>query len=169
MTKRLFLIAALVLMTCSFAQAQKIGFINTDSVLVSNPDYVAAQASIKELSNKFQKELENDLQTIDNLYTKYQEQRQYLSSSSCASREQQIISLENELKDKQEKYFGNDGELTKRSAALLNPIKEKVNAAVESYSKENGYSAIVDVVAVSGLLYYDKSSDITKIIIEKIK
>lgn len=167
--KRILTIAFLLLMTCSFAQAQKIGFINTDSVLTSIPDYASAQDSLKKLSAKMQAELEKDLQTIENLYNKYQEQRQYLSTSSCVSREQQIISLENALKEKQESYFGDEGQMTKKSEALLNPIKEKVNAAIEKYSKENGYSAIFDVVAASGLIFYDKSNDITKIIIDKLK
>jgi len=167
--KRFFTIAFLLLMTCSFARAQKVGFINTDSVLTSIPDYKMAQDTLKAQSAKFQAELENDLKTIDNLYNKYQEQRQYLSTASCVSREQQIIALENALKEKQESYFGEKGEMNKRSAALLDPIKKKVNEAIEVYSKEKGYSAIVDLVAVTGIIYYDKANDITGIIIEKLK
>lgn len=169
MMKRFLTIAALLLVSFASAQAQKIGFINSDTILTSIHDYAAAQDSLKKQSAVFQAELEKDLQTIDDLYNKYQNQRQYLSSASCITREQQIISLENELKEKQEKYFGTDGEMAKRSAAALTPIKEKINAVIENYSKENGYSAIIDLAVASGLIYYDKANDITKKIIEKLK
>lgn len=167
--KRISVIAAFLIVTVFSAQARKIGFINTDSVLVSIPDYTKAQESLKAQASLFQQDLEKDLQYIDNLYTKYQEQKQYLNAASCNAREQQIISLETALKEKQEKYFGAEGEMTKRSEALLAPIKQRVNGVVSEYSKANGYSAILDLAITPGLIYYDESEDITRIIIDKLK
>jgi len=167
--KRILVIAAFLVVTAISVRAQKIGFINTDSVLTSIPDYVKAQAAIKAQANLYQEELEKDLKNIDELYNKYQSQKQYLSPTSCSSREQQIISLESDLKAKQEKYFGAKGEMTKKTETILAPIKKLVNEAISQYSKENGYSAILDIAATNGLIYHDESDDITGKIIDKLK
>jgi len=167
--KKLFLIAAFLIVTVLSVQAQKIGFINTDSVLTVIPDYSKAQDTLKALAKTYRAELESDLQKIDELYTKYQQQKQYLSPASCATREQQIITLENAVKEKQTKYFGDNGQMSKRSEQLLTPIRTKVSSIIKQFSQENGYSAIIDLAAVSGLVYYNETEDITKKIIDKLK
>ena len=167
--KKLLLTIAIAALTSFGASAQKAGFINTDSVLVSMPEYVQAQSQIKTRSAAFQTELENDLKKIETLYNKYQQQKQYLTSSSCAAKEQEIISLESDLKKKQDSYFGTEGEMTSYSEKLLAPVRAKVDAAVAAYAAANGYGYIVDLAIATGVVYYNPSDDITNAIIEKLK
>ena len=151
------------------AGAQKVAFIKTDSILAACPDYIAAQKTISEKADTYRAELESALKLIDEMYNSYQSRKQYLSSSSRSTIEQQIISLENELKSKQEKYFGEGGEMEQASAALLTPIKDRINAVIKSYAVARGYSMVVDISVSSNIVYYDEKSDITRKIIVMLK
>lgn len=167
--KKLLTIAAILLMTASVAQAQKTAFIRTDSILKVLPDYQRAQADLKAKADSYKADLEKDLKVIDDLYNSYQSQKQYLTSSARAAKEEQIISLEQALKDKQDKYFGAAGEIAKASEAVLGPIRERVNSIVRIYAQNNGYSMVVDLSAADHVIYHDANADITGIIIEKLK
>lgn len=149
--------------------AQKVAFIKTDSILSVVNEYKTAQVAISTKADALRAELEADLKTIDELFNLYQSQKQYLTASAKASREEQIIKLENALKEKQDKYFGENGEMSRTSASLLTPIKDRVNAVIKEYALENGYSMVVDVTAAGNIVYYDEGSDITGKIIEKLK
>ena len=165
--KRILTIAAF-LMFFFQANAQNTAFIKTDSILAAYPDYAAAQKAISAKADAYRAVLEADLKVIDELYNTYQSQKQYLNSSAKASREQQIITLENALKDKQNKYFGDNGIMEKTSAATLTPIKDKVNAAIKSFAVAHGYSMVVDISISSNIVYYDEKYDITDKIIEML-
>lgn len=167
--KRLILTFVLVSAAALSSGAQGVAFIKTDSILSVIPDYGTAQNLIKLQADKYRAELESDLQVVENLFNNYQSQKQYLSASSRSSREEQIIQLEDEMKAKQEKYFGEGGEMEKLTSSLLSPIREKVNAAIRSYAIEKGYSMVIDMTASAAIVYYDEKSDITDAIIEKLK
>ena len=85
--KKLFLILAIALMSVPAlrAQNQKIGFINTETVLNELPEYQNAQKTLEQLTEKYKAEVEADLKVIDQLYTNYQNQKSYLSSSQRSS------------------------------------------------------------------------------------
>lgn len=168
--KKLFLILAVALMGVPAlqAQGQKFGFINTETVLNELPEYQKAQKTLEELSEKYKAEVEADLKKIDELYTNYQKQKSYMSSSQRSSAENNIITKEQSLKKKEEGYFGAEGTLAKKSESLLTPIREKVEAAVRSYCELYGFTAIIDLAGSGNIVYYDPALDITKEIIKKL-
>lgn len=164
----MFLTLILVFAAVLSSGAQGVAFIKTDSILSVIPEYREAQDAIKAQADKYKSELESDLKIIDDLYNSYQQQKQYLTASSRTSRENQIIQLENSLKEKQEKYFGADGEMEKLTTAKLSPVRDRVNAAIKSYAREKGFTMVVDMTASTTIVYYDEKSDITGAIIEKL-
>ncbi|MBQ7640278.1 MAG: OmpH family outer membrane protein [Bacteroidales bacterium] len=168
--KKLFLILTLALMSASMlqAQSQKIGFINTETVLKELPEYQNAQKSLEQLTEKYKAEIEADLKVIDQLYSTYQNQKAYLSSSQRSSAENKIITKEQEMKKKEDGYFGSEGVLSKKSEELLTPIREKVEAAIRHYSELHGFTAIIDLAGSGNIVYYDSALDITKEIIKQL-
>lgn len=164
----MILTLALVLGAALSSGAQGVAFIKADSILSVIPEYKDAQNLIKDQADKYRQELEADLNAIDDLYATYQSQKQYLSASARTSRENQIIRLENTLKEKQDKYFGADGEMEKLSTTMLGPVRDRVNAAIKSYAREKGFTMVVDLTASTTIVYYDEKSDITGAVIEKL-
>ena len=168
--KKLFMILAVALISVSMlqAQSQKIGFINTETVLKELPEYQNAQKSLEQLTEKYKAEIEADLKVIDQLYTTYQNQKAYLSSSQRSTAENKIITKEQEMKKKEDSYFGSEGALAKKSEELLTPIREKVEKAVRYYCEENGFTAIIDLAGSGNIVYYDAKLDITQAIIKQL-
>ena len=168
--KKLFMILAVALLSVSMlqAQSQKIGFINTETVLKELPEYQNAQKSLEQLTEKYKAEIEADLKVIDQLYTTYQNQKAYLSSSQRSTAENKIITKEQEMKKKEDGYFGSEGTLAKKSEELLTPIREKVDKAVRNYCEENGFTAIIDLAGSGNIVYYDAKLDITQAIIKQL-
>ena len=66
----------------------------------------------------------------------------------------------------QRERFGPEGALFKRRQELVQPIQERVYAAIESYANERGYDFIFDRSSDSGMIFsnpqYNKTEDILR-------
>lgn len=151
------------------AKAQKVGFINTDSVMVALPEYQAAVSQLDAKANQYKQELEASLKVVEQMYNSYQSQKSYLSSSQRASIENEIINKEQQVKRSQDAYFGAQGEMAKASEQLLAPIRQKVSDAVAAFSLQHGYSLVIDLAVNAGIIYKNEADDLTKAIINILK
>ena len=167
--KKLFFTLVIAFAAILPAKAQKIGFIDTDSVLNALPDYQAAVKKLDSQAEQYRSQLDADLQVIDQIYNAYQNQKARLSTSQRTNIENDIISREQQLKQKQESYFGADGVMAKNSEKLLSPIRTRVEKAVSQYAAANGYSLILDLAVVGGVVYKKDSDEITGAIIKMLK
>lgn len=163
MKRAIIAIVVLICATTSALNAQnsayrlangKVGYINTDSILVKIPAYASATKELDNLSNQYKQKIESDVQKIETLYQSYQSQKQRLTETERAYKEQDIITREKEVKELQKLYFGPDGYLQKKSEELLSPIKEKVQAAIDKIAKDGDFMIIFDLAAMQGVAYY---------------
>ena len=72
------------------------------------------------------------------------------------------------MKKKEDKYFGSEGVLAKKSEELLTPIRERVDSAVRRYCEVNGFTAVIDLAGSGNVVYYDPTLDITNAIIKSL-
>lgn len=149
---------------------QNIAFVNTETILKSIPEYNAAQEQLNNLSDKYKAALEQEIEKIDVLYQNYQKNKASMPVSQRTAAEEEIISKEKVVKEKQNIYFGEDGIMYKKSEELLSPIKKKVDAVIESIiSVQGGVDLVIDLAANQGLVYYNKSRDLTEKVMETYK
>ena len=148
------------------SKSGKVGYINTDSILVKIPAYVNATKELDNLSNQYKQKIESDVQKIETLYQNYQSQKQRLTETERAYREQDIIKREKEVKELQKLYFGPDGYLQKKSEELLSPVKEKVQAAIDKIAKDGDFMIIFDLAAMQGVAYYAQGDNLNQYIIK---
>ncbi len=146
---------------CSFASAQKFGFVDTDYVLSQMPEYRSAQKQIDELSNKWQKEADDKKASLDQMYKDYNAEKLLLTPQQCKEREDEIVKTEDELYAFQQEKFGPEGELFKKRQEFVKPVQDKVYSAIQKVAKENGLDFIFDKSGDLIMLYsnpkYDKS------------
>lgn len=163
------LIAIAVLLAATFsAGAQKVGLINTDQILERIPAYVAAQEQLNALSDKYKATIDTEMGRIETLYQDYQEKRAAMSAAQRQAAENEIISKERVLQEKQKIYFGEDGIMAKKAEELLAPIRDRVNRAVEAVAKQGGYDLVLDLAAMQGVVYKRESIDLTNIVAELV-
>ena len=164
------LIAFVAFLACSgLLRAQKIGYINTETLLNEIPAYVAAQAQLDALSDKYKAAIETELGKVETLYQNYQSTRNSMTAAQRQSAENEIISKERVVQEKQKIYFGEDGIMAKKAEELLAPIRQEVDKAIEDVAKLGGYDMIIDLAALQGVVYKNEKLDLTQFVLVRYK
>ena len=168
--KRTILTFAATLATFFGAGAQNIVFINTETILGAIPEYVDAQQQLSTLSDKYKANIEAQIGRIETLYQNYQQNKSSMNAAQRSEAENEIITKEKAVKEKQNLYFGEDGIMAKKSEELLDPIKAKVDKAIERAAEEMGdVDAVIDLAANQGIVYHNELKDITNRVIDIYK
>ena len=160
------LIVTLALLTAVFAaSAQKIGYINTETILSGIPAYTAAQEQLDALSDRYKAAIETEMGKIETLYQNYQQNRGSMTRTQQQNAENEIISKERVVQEKQKIYFGEDGIMAKKAEELLAPIRKEVDKAISDVARMGGYDLIIDLAAVQGVVYKNEALDLTNLVL----
>ena len=166
--KKLLVLLALCTSGIYAAQAQKFAYVDTEYILEQIPEYTAAQKQIEQMSGQYQSTIEAEIQKVDQLFRTYQAEKGRLNDAQRQQREQEIISKEQAVKELQKSYFGQEGTVTKRTEALIQPIKDKVQRAIDVLALEGGYAVIFDIAAAPGFIYTNPVFDLSNRVLEKL-
>ena len=168
--KKLFIsgvLAVFAMMSVS-AQTLKFAFVDSEYILNNIPAYKSAQAQLDKLSADWQKEIETQYSEVDRLYKNYQAESVMLSEDMKKKRQDEIINKEQAVKDLQRKYYGPEGELTKKQQEMVKPIQDEVFRAIKEMAVEGGYAAIFDSSADASLLYASPKNDKSDEVLERL-
>ncbi|MDR2449560.1 MAG: OmpH family outer membrane protein [Prevotellaceae bacterium] len=166
--KRILFTLAAILGVMNIAAAQKIGYINTETILNKIPSYKTAQGQLERLNQEYQKEVEAGYQKVDELYKAYQADKVLLTEDMKKRREDEIITKEQAVKEMQRKYFGQDGSLAKKTEELLKPLQDKVANAVKEVATDDGYGIIIDIANNPSVVFTNPRYDISDKVIGKL-
>lgn len=159
--KRLVIAILAVLFATMQANAQKVGYIESQTILLQIPEYKTAQSKLELLSTQYKNEIETKYKQIETLYQSYQASKASMTASVRAQKESQIISMEQDVKALEKKYFGQDGNMQKKSQELLDPIKSIIGEAIEKVAQSGNYSIILDISAMQGVAYAKPADNLT--------
>ena len=148
--------------------AQKFAFVDTEYILNNIPAYKSAQSQLDKLSTDWQKEIETQYAEVEKLYKNYQAERVMLSDDMRKKREDEIIKKEQSVKTLQQKYFGPEGELSKKQQELVKPIQDEVYKTIKELAVEGGYAAIFDTASDASVLYANPKQDKSDEVLEKL-
>lgn len=163
--KKIIAIAFAMLFATLQMNAQKVGYIDTEKILAAIPAYRSAQSQLESLSKQYQEEIEREYAKIETIYNNYQSQKLNMSAQARQMKENEIIQKEKAVKELQQAYFGQNGNMQAKSEQLLNPIKERVEAAIKTLAQSENYVIILDVAAMQGVAYKDPAYDLSNKII----
>lgn len=168
MRRSLFTIGALALVFAAGAaeaQAPKLGYINSQEILVNAPGAEAAQAAFDAEMSGYQNEIVQLETELQNLEAALQQQQLTLSPEARANREQQ-------LQAKFQEYQQRTGQLqevaNQRRAALIQPVMDNITAVIEELREEGSYSLILDAAAGS-IVSADPALDLTQEVITRLQ
>lgn len=166
--KRIFTIAVAMLFAAFQLNAQKTGYINTEKILSAIPEYSTAQKQLEALGKQYQQKIEGEYSKIEVMYNTYQQQKAGLSAQARQQRENEIIEREKNVKELQKTYFGQDGLMQKKSEELLNPIKERVDAAVNKIAESGNFMIIFDISMMQGIAWVNMEDDLSGLVIKAL-
>ncbi len=139
MLKKLLLVAVMAVPMCLFAQ--KFGYVNSQEIFNLMPEKKTAEATIAEVSKKY----ETEFKALQDEFNKKLQDYQALTTDTPASikerREQELQELNNKIQNFQE-VAGQD--MQRQQATLVAPIQEKIKTAIQSVGAENGFTFIFD-------------------------
>jgi outer membrane protein len=146
------------------SMAQRFGYVDSNYILESIPEYQQKQSELNEISVQWQGEIEKMYAEIDRMYKDYQAEQILLTDDMKRKREEQIIEKEKEAKEKQKDRFGFQGDLFQKRQQFTKPIQDKVYAAIKEIADARGYAVIFDKAGSLTMLYtaakYDLSEDV---------
>ena len=144
--------------------AQKIAVIDINAVLQELPEYITAQDELDRIAAEWNQEIAAEYDKIKSLYNKYQAEQVLLSEEVQAQREEEIMSKERMVRELQKRKFGSEGELFLKRREIINPIQEKVFAAIEQFALDRGYDLVLDRAGSAGVLFVGEDYDKTDLI-----
>jgi outer membrane protein len=151
-----------------FVQAQRFGYIDTDFVLNKMPEYKKAQEEINQLSEAWEKEIQDMSKKIEAMYSAYQAEQVLLTDEMKKDRSDAIQKKEAELKEYQKKVFGFGGLFFLKKQELIKPIQDKVWDAVDKVAKQNNLAILFDKSGELVMIYTDPRYDYTDFVLEEL-
>lgn len=166
MKKLLMTLLAMGAMFC--ASAQKVAVLDMDYILKNIPMYESANEQLKQISQKWQKEVETKNEEAKILYKNYQTEVVFLSDEMKVKKENEVVAKEKEANELKRKYFGPEGEFFKKRESLMKPIQDEVYVAVKSVSDTKGYTVVLDKASSQNLIYFSVKADISDEVLQKL-
>lgn len=166
--KRIILIISIVVLGSFAASAQKFAMVDMEYIMKNVPSFEMANEQLNQLSQRWQKEIEAKSKEAENLYQSYLADKVFLTEEQIKKREQEVVAKEKEVTDLRAKYFGPEGELSKKRESLLKPIQDDVYEAVKKVAKERGLQAVFNRASASDIIFATPQIDVSNDVLAKL-
>ena len=160
--RKITIILGIIICSAFVLQAQSVVYINSETILEKIPAYVNAQDQIKRMNDQYEAQIEREIKSIETLFDQYQAEKSRLSDSQRQLRENDIITKERAVKERQNQIFGQDGEMAKYSKNVLAPVMDRLKNAIDLVAKEVGAVMVFDLSVVQGVVSTDAKGDVTQ-------
>lgn len=163
----LFLFLAVILTNTTQGQTKgtKVGYIDMEYILQNVPDYTEAQNQLEQKAQKWKQEIETKKAEINTLKEALKAEKALLTKGLIEERISEIVFLENETLEYQQKRFGPNGDLMTQKAGLTKPIQDQVFSAVQDIAEAKKYDFIFDKTSDLTMIFAAKRFDISDQII----
>ena len=160
---RITLTSILICIACfigtSDVSAQKFGYLNSAAPLSEMPDVKQAQANLDALKKQLQKKGQQELEQLQKDYQEVQ--RKYDQGLLSPKLQEEEVAR---LRTKEQGLAKTEQDMIKQLAekeeSLMKPILDRVNGAIQSIAKEDGFTYIFDT-STGVLLFAEDSLDVT--------
>ncbi len=166
MIRSFFLFLFLIFAIDGFSQ--KFGYVNSDFILNSMPEYKEALAEIDNLSKAWEKE-------VSDMYLELEKKEIILKNEEILLTkemyEEKRILLDEEWKEArgyQQKVFGFEGLYFLKKKELIQPIQDILFESIENVAKQNRLQIIFDKSSEPVLLYTNPIHDYTDYVMEDL-
>lgn len=144
-------------MAVSFiSQAQKIAFIELDSLVSLMPEMIQARKASEDYSKQLQSELADMQKELNEKSVVYKNNEKTYTDLVKQTKQKELQDLNQRLQDFQQQA---QADFQKKNVELMKPINEKAKKAIAKVAKAKGYKIVLDTT-LGGVLYYEPTDDI---------
>ncbi len=148
------LFLALLVSSSLSAQMKKMGYINSNDLLMLMPERKQAEEALQKEAQALEQQLKTMSAEYQGKIEAYQKDEATMSDLLKQTKVKEIQDLEERIKNFQELA---EEELKKKEMSLIEPILDKARKAVKEVADKNGYSHVFDTA--TGLLIHAPETD----------
>lgn len=147
------------------AQSVKIGHTRIDYILSQTPENKVITDLLTVQQNKAQAELKRLQQELQEKYALYQKGAAQMTDIIRKDRETELQTLQSRIQ-----VFSRDADesLQSKYKQLVSPTLTKIQQAIDSVAKENGYTHILNTGNGNDILYAPEENNITDLVLKKM-
>lgn len=138
----------------SFAQSQKLGYVNSQELLSVMPEIAKAETDLKAFAKQYQDQLETMGKEFEKKGTEYQTTEKTMSDAVKTVKQKELQDLQSRIESYQQSA---QEKIAKEKERIYKPILEKADKAIKDVAKEKGYSYVFD--ASGGSILYANDAD----------
>jgi len=163
------LVCSVILGVLPAAAQQKIGYVNSEKILQELPAAKEAKDSLAVIVKAWQDQLDSMSKDLQAKYEDYQKKQGLYNDQTKQAEQKKLIDEEQQMNDYKAQKFGQQGELAMQQDRLMQPIKDRIFAAIKQIALENKLSFVFDKAGDVLLLYGEPSADYTFKVIDRLK
>lgn len=144
----------------TFAQKGKVGYINTNDLLLAMPERAEAEKALQQEAQSLESQLGAMSGEYQTKIAEYQAQVTTMSPIIRQAKESEIRDLETRIQNFQMQA---QESLQVKEGELMQPLIDKATEAIKTVAKTNGYSVVNDL-ATGVFLVYPEEDDILPLV-----
>lgn len=157
-----FILTILIIGAALPLSAQRFGYVDTDYILENLPSYNDAQQMLKTQTEQWNKEIQNRQERVNKRQADFLNEKVLLTDDQIRNEQEEIDREFREIKQIQEKRYGQDGDLIKLRRSLVKPIQDQIWIAVKEVAEKRNYGFIFDKGGDLIMVYTDPKFDISR-------
>lgn len=163
------LLCALIFCVSAPVQAQqKIGYVNTDTILNQIPEYQGVQQQLRIISEQWRAELDKMDQEINRLEEAFRAREILYTDDVRMEKKREIDRKKQTRKEYMEQKFGPEGEYFQQQQVLLKPLQRNVYEAIAVVARRDDFDFIFDRAKNTSLLFGEKQWNLNQDVLQEL-
>ncbi len=147
---------------------QRIGYIDSQSILDQVPEYASVQQKLDQLEKQWRSEIQSKKAEVQALKEEYRAWELLYTKEERRKKQKEITRAQRSVEQLRKKYFGPDGQLYTRQKELMRPIQERILKATEEVATEQGYDYVFDKGKQVLFMYAREDHNLNEAVLQKL-
>lgn len=157
------LILTILFITVAFPlSAQRFGYVDTDYILKNLPQYNQALRTLDNQTKQWNQEIQQRQEALDQRRADFLNEKVLLTEDQIKNEQADIDAEAIEIRELQEKRYGQDGDLIRMRRSIVKPIQDQVWIAVKQVAERRNYGFVFDKGSDLIMVYTDPKFDISR-------
>ncbi len=157
-----------LLLFFGLANAQKMGYVDTQYILKQMPQYQQAEQRLNAEVQRWKDEIKNQQSKLEKMRVSFENEKVLLTEEQQKTKLAAIDSTEKNLNEFIDKKFGTNGESTNLRYNLAKPVQDQIWNAINAVAAKDKYNFIFDKSSDLIMVFTDSKYDLTDRVLKQL-
>ncbi len=149
--------------------AQKLAYINSQKIIATYKEAKDAQERLNKISQAWEEEGRAMQKQFQEMGEQLESQSLLLSEERKREKQQELQNLYMKIQQFQNEKWGQNGELYRKQEEIMQPIFDKINAAIKKVAEEQNYDYVFDTINGNIVYASPKQTDLTDMVLAELE